>query len=72
VVRVRELGAQGQHLGLKLKNGGATWDAVAFRQAWPADLPRDALLDLVYTLGENSYWGQGAVQLQVLDFRPSA
>ena len=71
VIRVREIGAQGQHLSLKLKHGGAAWDAVAFRQTWPGDLPRDALLDLVYTLGENSYWGQGAVQLQVLDFRPS-
>ena len=71
VVQVREVGAQGQHLNLKLKHEGAAWDAVAFRQTWPGDLPRDVLLDLVYTLGENSYRGKSAVQLQVLDFRPS-
>jgi single-stranded-DNA-specific exonuclease len=80
VLNVRTLGAEGQHLALTLKHGGATWDAIAFRQRWQAatsqthgrlPIGRDAYLDVVYTLGVDTFRGRGTVQLQVLDFRPA-
>ncbi len=57
VTEARLMGGGGQHLRLKLKERGVTWDAVAFRkgEAWD---PSTHTVDLVYTLGTD--WRGGA------------
>ena len=76
-IGLRTMGAQRQHLRLEVRDGGATWDAVAFDQSWPASLPRPGgrarpvSLDLAYTLEVNNYQGRGTVQLRLLDLRPA-
>ncbi len=67
----RPVGAQGQHLLMKLKEGSVTWDAIAFRRAdqWVRDTP---MLDVVYTIRTEWRDGNKLLSLKVLDFRPSA
>ena len=81
VTEARAVGAQGQHLRLTLKQGGALWDAIAFGRGGAesgADdgvrltRVKDSDLDVVYTIGVDTFRGRGTAQLQVLDFQPSA
>ena len=69
-LEARPVGGQGRHLRLKLKEGGAVWDAMAFRQGdrWAADMPP---LDVVYTIGTEWRGSTEVLALKVLDFRPS-
>ena len=70
-VRVLEsklLGADQSHLQFKLKEGPATWRAIAFRSAERA-VPDGELADLAYTFRRDSL--RGTLQLEVLDLRPS-
>lgn len=70
VVDAQRMGAQDQHLRLKLQHGGATWDAVAFGQAerWQDEWNT---LDVVYTLGVDSWRGTDTFKLYVQDFQPA-
>ena len=70
-VEIRPVGRQGQHLRLKLKEGGVVWDGIAFRKGaeWVSDSP---LLDVVYTIGTERRGSTELLALNVLDFRPSA
>ena len=70
VTQARLMGNGGEHLRLKLKQGGITWDAVAFRQGGSWD-PSTHTVDLVYTLGTERRGGQKVLALQVVDFRPA-
>ena len=70
-VRILEsklLGADQAHLQFKLKEGPATWRAIAFRSAERA-VPDGQLADLAYTFRRDSL--RGTLQLEVLDLRPS-
>ena len=71
VLDVRPMGAAGQHLRLKLKEGRTVWDALAFRQGdrW---IPDTAQLDVVYNIGADRRQGAELLVLKVLDLRPSA
>lgn len=70
VAGVRPFGADGAHISLKLRNGGVTWNAVAFRQG--KKLPAGArLVDVVYTVGIDRWNGQETLRLGVLDIRAS-
>jgi single-stranded-DNA-specific exonuclease len=70
VVNVQKMGSQGQHLRLKLKHGGALWDAVAFGQGetWQPDID---VLDVVYSMGLNRWEGRESFRLLIEDFHPS-
>ena len=68
---VRHMGAQGQHLRLKLKEAGVVWDAVAFRQG-PRWTPGTEQLDAVYSIGTDRWRGEEVLSLKLLAFRPSA
>ncbi len=67
---VRTMGAQGQHMKLRLKEGRVVWDALAFRQAdkWEAGTSR---VDVVYTVGAGRVGNTPIMELMVVDFRPS-
>ena len=78
VASVRTMGSDGQHLRLKLKDKGVTWDAVAFNQGASGQntkgavpTPGDGAIDLVYTIGVDRRRPDGALRLMVLEFRRS-
>ncbi|MDE2970410.1 MAG: single-stranded-DNA-specific exonuclease RecJ [Chloroflexota bacterium] len=69
VVDVRRMGGEGQHLRLQLRQGGSTWEAVAFNRAWPEDVSERGRIDVVYTPEVNVYNGRQRLQMRVLDLR---
>ncbi|MBX0330151.1 single-stranded-DNA-specific exonuclease RecJ [Oscillochloris sp. ZM17-4] len=71
VVDARPRGADGQHLKLVLrKDGGAPYEAIAFRLGHLADaLRRHPQIDVLYTLEVNEWNGARKLQLNVKDFR---
>jgi single-stranded-DNA-specific exonuclease len=73
VVDARQRGAEGQHLRLVLRSGGATYEAIAFRLGQFADaLRRRPLIDVAYTLESNEWNGERRLQINVKDFRRAA
>ncbi len=73
VTNLRTMGSNGEHLRLKLKDQGVTWDAVAFRQGEAANVigSGDSTIDVVYTIGIDRYGPEETLRLTVLDLRPS-
>jgi single-stranded-DNA-specific exonuclease len=70
VVDARQRGAEGQHLRLLLRKGGATYEAIAFRLGHLADaLRRRPLIDVAYNLEANEWNGERRLQINVKDFR---
>ena len=77
VTAVRQMGAEGQHMRLTLRQSGAKWDAVAFNQAWPEGLSMPEgtsdknstypTVDLVYAPEVNNFNGRNTMQLRLLD-----
>ncbi|HWQ15259.1 MAG TPA: single-stranded-DNA-specific exonuclease RecJ [Roseiflexaceae bacterium] len=75
--RVRVAGAwargnEGQHLKLRLDdgNGGAPFDAMAFRLGALAEhLQRPRYIDIAFTLERNDWNGSSSLQLIIKDFR---
>ena len=70
VMDAQTVGAQGNHLRLKLQHGGSVWDAMAFGRGgeWTGEVD---LLDIVYTLSVDTWGGSRKIKLIVDDFRPS-
>ncbi len=64
------VGNAGTSLKLKLSDGAAVWDAIAFRQGACADQVPD-LIDVVYTLQSRVWNGRERLQLVVKDWRPA-
>ena len=70
VVDCRSMGGAGEHLRLKVKQGGVVWDGVAFGLG--SCLPEIAsLLDIVYNLEVDRWNGGGRLRLNILDFAPA-
>mgnify|MGYP003311299078 FL=1 len=74
VTELRQIGKDGQHMRLTLRQNGEKWDAVAFKQNRPKDLvkPGDSTIptiDLVYIPEINDYNGRRTMQFRLLDFR---
>ena len=71
VEEVRAVDDQSRHLRFKLKEKRVTWDAIAFRQGNnpAASAPR---LDVVYSMGTQSFMGQRTLSLKVLDYRAAS
>lgn len=70
VVSARTVGSEASHLRLMVKDGGVTYNAIAFRQGhWAGRLP--AYIDLMYNYEVNVYNGQKSMQLNVIDLKPS-
>ena len=70
-VEVRQMGERGQHLRLKLKEGNAVFDAVAFRlmNGW---IKSSSAVDVVYTLGTERRGTTEVMSLRIMDLRPSS
>ena len=71
VERYRSVGGGGDHLKLKLRDDGVAWDAIGFRmgQLIGEVTPR---LDIVFSLGVDMWGGGKTLQLNILDFAPTA
>jgi len=71
VVEYRTVGADGNHLRLKLRDGDVTWDAIGFKLGKLIDevTPR---LDIVYNLEVDRWRGKEMLQLNILDFVPAS
>jgi single-stranded-DNA-specific exonuclease len=71
VLERRTMGNGGEHLRMKLRQGGTVWDCVAFRLAnHQAELsPR---LDIVYNLEVDNWGGKKQLRLNILDFKKSS
>lgn len=70
VLEYAHMGREQQHLRLRVENNGAQFTALAFNQAdkW---MPSTQYVDLAFTVTNDSYRGNGAIALRLLDFRPS-
>lgn len=72
VVDARPRGADGQHLRLLLRDGGETYEAIAFRLGHLAEaLRRHPRIDVAYTFEDDEWNGERRLQLKVKDFRRS-
>jgi len=69
VIDCHTMGDNGEHLRLKLKQGGIVWDGVAFRLGdHLAEVsPR---LDIVFNLEVDRWGGKERLRLNILDFAP--
>jgi len=64
------VGKDGSHLRLKFKDGGITFDAIAFRMGYWADqMPQR--IDLLYSFEQNFYQGRSSLQLNIKDLKPA-
>lgn len=70
VVDCRTMGNNGDHLRLKLRQGGSTWDGVAFGSGrYRAEIVSP--LDIVYNLEIDRWGGKEQLRLKIQDFAPS-
>ena len=67
ILERRTMGNNGDHLRLKLKQGGTVWDGVGFRLGshFSEVSPR---LDIVYNLEVDNWGGKERLRLNILDF----
>ncbi|MEE8205106.1 MAG: single-stranded-DNA-specific exonuclease RecJ [Dehalococcoidales bacterium] len=72
IIEHRPMGNSGQHLRLKLEQGDARWDGVAFRMSQSLTSVLDSPLDMVYNLEMNHWHGMATLRLNIIDFAPSA
>jgi single-stranded-DNA-specific exonuclease len=72
-VEVREqrtMGTGGEHLRLKLRQGGTVWDGVAFRLGnHTGEL--GSRIDVVYNVEADNWGGKKQLRLNILDFKKS-
>ncbi|MFC2010876.1 single-stranded-DNA-specific exonuclease RecJ [Chloroflexota bacterium] len=70
VIDCRPMGNKGEHLRLKLKQGGMVWDGVAFRLGdYLAETSFP--LDIVYNLEIDRWGGEERLRLNIIDFMPA-
>jgi single-stranded-DNA-specific exonuclease len=70
VLEHRTMGNGGEHLRMKLRQGGTVWDGVAFRLADHQDELASAI-DMVYNLEIDRWGGKEQLRLNILDFKSS-
>jgi single-stranded-DNA-specific exonuclease len=71
VVDCRAMGGNGEHLRMKLKQGGTIWDGVGFRLGNYLTKMLSPL-DIVYNLEVDRWGGEERLRLNILDFAPAA
>ncbi len=69
----RRVGANGQHIAMRLQRGAGVFDAIAFGVPSDRALPvADGLLDVVGSLQRDSFNGQPRLRLRLLDWAEAA
>ncbi|MEX1253246.1 MAG: single-stranded-DNA-specific exonuclease RecJ [Dehalococcoidia bacterium] len=69
VAEAQPVGADGQHLRLKLRDGAVVWPAIAFRQSGDG-IEAGGRADVVFSLSAERRTADG-LELRVLDLRPA-
>jgi single-stranded-DNA-specific exonuclease len=70
VVDCRTMGSNGEHLRMKLKQGGMVWDGVGFRLGgYLAEV--SSHLGIVYNLEVDRWGGEERLRLNIIDFAPA-
>ena len=69
-VACRTMGNNGEHLRLKIKQGGTVWDGVSFGMGSHLDEVASPL-DIVYNLEVDRWGGEERLRLNILDFAPT-
>jgi len=71
VIDCQPIGLGGEHLRLKLRQGGVVWDGVGFRLgSYLAEVASP--LDIVYNLEIDRWGGKERLRLNILDFAPAS
>ena len=70
VVQSRQVGDRGQHLKMRVSHSDSVWEAIAFRQGDRLEDARESV-DLLYTVGIDTWKGRSRLQLIVADLRPA-
>ena len=71
VVECRTMGNGGQHLRMRLRQGGVVWSAVAFGLGC-LESQTSSLVDIVYNVEVDRWNGSARLRLNVVDLCPSA
>jgi len=71
VIGCQQIGNNGQHLKMKVKQGDTLWNAIAFRLGESISKVLNQPLDFVYNLELNYWRGVETIRLNILDFTPS-
>jgi len=67
----RTMGGNGEHLRLRLRQGGMVWEGVGFRLGnYLAEV--SSPLDIVYNLEVDRWGGEERLRLNILDFAPTS
>jgi single-stranded-DNA-specific exonuclease len=70
VVDCQAMGGNGEHLRLKLRQGGVIWDGVGFRMgSHRAEIANN--LDIVYNIEIDRWRGEERLRLNILDLAPA-
>jgi len=70
IVDCRTMGGNGEHLRLKLRQGGIMWNGVGFRMgSYRAEISNN--LDIVYNMEIDRWQGEERLRLNILDFAPA-
>jgi len=70
IIEQRLMGSQNEHVKLKVKQDGVTWDIVCFDFGQHCDELTN-LVDIVYNIELNRWNGTDTLRLNLLDFEPS-
>jgi single-stranded-DNA-specific exonuclease len=70
VIQQQQVGNQGDHLRIKLRQKDMVWDAIAFRMGARTE-ELGTLIDIVYTLELDRWNGNERLRLNLLDFAKS-
>jgi single-stranded-DNA-specific exonuclease len=70
VLEQRTMGSGGEHLRMKLRQGGTVWDGVAFRLGNHTN-ELGAHIDVVYNVEEDNWSGKKQLRLNIQDFKKS-
>ena len=71
VVNCQKMGSNGNHLKMKLRQNGVTWDAVAFRLG-DCHAEVHSCIDIVYNLKLDEWCGRERLRLNILDLAASS
>ena len=72
VLQCETLGADGQHIRFKLKQGDQIWNGIAFNQGHKVkedNLRNNSTIDIVYSVGTNKWRGNIETRLVIEDFK---
>jgi single-stranded-DNA-specific exonuclease len=72
VVDYRSMGANQEHMKLRLTQGESIWEAVAFRQSEEIKKILPGPIDVVYNLELDKFNGRETLRLNVVDFAPAS